>query len=265
MKSEDIILKIKELKITKQKIFSNCFISFNTMMDKEWIVYCGERSIVIQDKDGDINRLYFYTLDFEDLDQVINANSLDGVIEIISKNRQEYEQELARCGYIPLTHMKRIACKDITPTIDNTVDYSTLQSIEGFYFADSNDTDDIYNLLWETFDTRISHLPNHLELKQMINRKEFIIHRNNYMKIDSLLQYQISPKSYYVNQIINHGDKVIFHNMVKYTLQDYIIKGGKYAFAWVEENNVASLNFFLKYGITADGVWNTIYTKNRVG
>lgn len=263
MKTEEILRKIKELKLKKQKLYSNCYLSFNSMKDKEWNVYCSDISIVIQEKEGGSNRLYFYTLDFADMGRLLEEPSLDGIIEIIAKNPHEFEQDLLNVGFVSLAHMKRVASKDISEVIDCGMGYFDKNTSHSFGVAVPADDIDIYNLLWKTFDTRVSHLPDKDHLEQMIKRKEFLIHRNEEGNIDSLLQCQTTPKSYYVNQIINFGDKKTFHDMIKSSMKEYISNGGRYAFAWVDEKNVASLKFFEKYGMREDGVWNTVYIRKQ--
>ena len=45
----------------------------------------------------------------------------------------------------------------------------------------------------------------------------------------------------------------------KKKIYEYIESGGKYMYAWVEENNIASLKFHQKYGMRHDGMWDLIY------
>ena len=49
--------------------------------------------------------------------------------------------------------------------------------------------------------------------------------------------------------------------MLQNRLKPYVEQGGKYVYAWIEKNNIASLKFHSKYGLAHDGMWNMVYYK----
>ena len=51
--------------------------------------------------------------------------------------------------------------------------------------------------------------------------------------------------------------------MLQKRLKDYVNQGGKYAYAWVEKNNIASVKFHEKYGMKFDGLWNMVYALKK--
>lgn len=260
MISEEILAKIKELRQIDRKVKTNCYIAFQTEPGKKWDTLESGKSLIIKNFEGGSERILFYTCDFSDMKQLVTKCAKDSTIEILSKNKLEMVDEMENIGYIPLTHMCRVSCADITDTIMLSCFAKNDQNNVGSY-ADLTDVEDIKSMLWNTFDTRESHLPSDEELVEYIKAGEFYIVRDEKGKIVTLLQSKISAKSYYCNQIINMGDKTKFHNAVYNVLRKYVDEGGKYAYAWVKETNNASLGFFKKYNLLPDGLWNTVYIK----
>ncbi len=260
MTGKDILLKVRELKQSGKKVKSNCFLPFQADLEREWETDQSEESILIREYEGGATRLYFYTTDFEDLKKIVETIPKETVVEIVAKDKEELHQEMESMGFMPLAFMMRVSNRDVSPVL--AAGKKDSQRAEG-HPAVSKDAQDIYDLLVETFDTRISHLPSMDEVLQAIDRQEFVLVRGEKQKIDSLLQCQVTPRSYYVNQIINRGEKDRFHAMMVHSLSNYCSSGGKYAYAWVDEKNLPSLKFFEKYGMKFDGTWNVVYVSEK--
>ena len=77
----------------------------------------------------------------------------------------------------------------------------------------------------------------------------------------SLLQAIVKPRKYYINQVINRGDKNAFHTMVNHSFKAYCDQGGKYAYAWIDPMNIASQRFHMRYGFVLDGMVTQIYQR----
>lgn len=257
MTSENVLVKINEIK-KKGRIYSNCYISFASLPKQEWKTYVSEKTLVISDFEGGANRLFFYTIDFVDFANVIKLINENHTIEIISKNKNEFENELTLAGYVKLACLKRVSVRDITSYIDVKKYLYVKNMCE---YAIESDTAEILSLLEKNFDTRISHLSDFDTLKKDIANGEcYIVREKN--KIVSYVQIKKTAKSLYINQIINEGKKDRFHSLVSEIFSLYNCDGGKYVYAWVEENNIASLKFFSKYGLEEDGLYTSTYIKS---
>lgn len=256
MTSENIITKINDIKRIG-KIYSNCYISFASFPKQEWKTYTSEKTIIISAFEGGINRIYFYTIDFVDFGKLIKLIIEDHTIEIISKNKSEFVSELKQAGYVRLACLKRVSVKDITPYVDRKIYLSDRNICE---YALEGDVAEITSFLDKNFDTRISHLSDINTLKNAIaNRECYLVREKN--KIVSYVQIKKTTKSLYINQIINEGKKDRFHSLVSKIINSYTCDGGKYVYAWVDENNIASLKFFSKYGLEEDGLYTSIYLR----
>lgn len=258
MRTEEIKKKIQELK-QQGKVSSNVFFSFSDYENHIWDTLETPKTLVMTRFLDGANRLYFYTVDIDDLKNVLKTYHKNTVIEIIAKDKHFLQTYLNQAGYKTLSNMCRIANKKLSSTMELS---ENDLSLECGRYAEKNDAKRIHKLLWETFDTRVAHLPDIKEVMRGIQKKEYYLVEEN-KQIISLIQSKILPKSYYCNQIINLGDKKIFHKAFRHILSTYGISGGEYAYAWVDETNIASLKFFEKYDFVPDGLWSVVYFKTE--
>ena len=164
---------------------------------------------------------------------------------------------------LPKTHFTCFLQANIAWTLSQKTPHSLKTSRVYFdksvgRLAEPGDAPLIYDLLWKIFDTDISHLPSIDAVNASIERKEFTLYKGDNGNI-SLLQADIKPRSFYINQVYNGNEKRIIHAMLLNRLSEYCSQGGKYAFAWVDENNTASLKFHQKYKMKHDGLWDIVY------
>ena len=88
MTSEDIISKIRLLKASKDKIFTNSTIFLQKYPCKNWNVLESEKSLIVVISEQEIKRIIFYTLDFKDLKKILQNIKGNIVIEVVSKNKE---------------------------------------------------------------------------------------------------------------------------------------------------------------------------------
>lgn len=163
-----------------------------------------------------------------------------------------------------ISRLKRYSnadCRAVLESGSEVLDFKGSVPVET---ALESDAAELNKLLWSTFNTEISHLLSDDELKEAIGAGQISVHRNNEGAIDAMLQVDVMPKKFYINQIINKsGRKEVIHSILLSRLDEYVANGGKYVYSWIEETNAASLKFHEKYGMKHDGMWNTVYCLER--
>ena len=127
--------------------------------------------------------------------------------------------------------------------------------------AQSLDAKEINRILWSIFHTEISHLLWDNEIAERIEKGQISIHRAD--RIDAILMVDVWPKRFYINQVVNMGDRKNIHAMLLKRLRNYVDDGGRYLYSWVETDNIASMKFHGKYGMEHDGTWNLIWRLER--
>lgn len=216
-------------------------------------------AILVSYEDHGIRRLYYYAHSIDKIGRRMNDLKFkEYTLEFMTRDNRENRDELLSLGFTPYASLMRMSTKDCSNVLQ-------AKEICSFYDADigkkpsSDDALMINQILWKIFDTRISHLLSDEEVTQAIERGEFTIYRDDHSRIRSILQVVSTAKRFYINQIYNGADKQIIHAMLLNRLKNYIDQGGKYAYAWVERDNVASVKFHGKYGFFHDGMWNMVY------
>ena len=159
-----------------------------------------------------------------------------------------------------VTRLKRLANADCRTVFDDPVLCRFRDEAIG-EIARPSDAHEINQILWAVFHTEISHLLWDDEIEERIGKGMFTVHRAD--EIDAVLMADVMPKKFYINQIVNRGDRRNIHAMLLNRLWDYVQGGGKYLYAWVEEGNIASIKFHGKYGMRHDGMWSVLWRLKR--
>lgn len=259
MNVSEVNQKIKEIKRITPNLLTNCFESLNSPKFALSDFYCSEKTVLFISREYKVNRLIFYTADICDLKENVFPMLPKGeyCIDILTKEARETEARFKEIDLIPKSRMMRLATNDVSRALEKTSKTAEYFNPDIGELPDKKDAPKILELIWEVFDTDISHLPDLAGVENAIDREEFTWFNEN-GKI-SLLQTVIKPKSLYINQIYNPNDKSVIHAMLLNRINKYCGGGGKYMYAWVEESNAPSMKFHAKYQMKHDGLWNIIF------
>ena len=218
-----------------------------------------ENALLFFYNDHGVNRLYYYAHRLEDLTELIaTLPDSEYVLEFMTKSVIENSEVLKQLGFVCLAQLMRMSVRNCTlQTGISGIDKYYDETVGIFPKVDS--ARDINHVLWNVFDTRVSHLLNDEEMVTAIKNKELLIHQNSGGGVDAVLQTVIQPHRFYINQVYNGADKGVIHAMLQKRLKEYTDAGGKYMYAWVDSNNIASIKFHQKYGLQHDGMWNMVY------
>lgn len=257
---EDIKDKIFEkVKIAiSNQFLSNCYIL--DVVSKSNNLWEIDNGFIFSYEDHGIERLIYFVKEWSLLDKLLLMVT-DGkyYLEYVTKSSSNCDIKNVKT----ITKMIRLSnpgCNSVFSNGSEVLKYKDAVLVEK---AKVSDTETINKMLWSTFHTEISHLLYDDELRKKIENGEITIHRNNSGKIDALLQAEVLPKRFYINQVINKTDKQVIHAVLLKRLEEYVSKGGKYLYSWVEENNIASMKFHKKYGMKEDGTYSMIYCIER--
>ena len=243
---------VTDLKKQGLRIKSNVFDMIDALKTYDAVITA--ESVVYIEKDHGINRLKFYTSSSEDIVKILRDISIPITADIISKNSDEFSSEMDKSGFTLLARMRRLVNRDITETVNKLIPPKFIRG----GVALSSDTKAINNLLWTTFDTRISHLFSDDELAAVIEKGEvFTVKEHN--EVVSVLHRLTDNNRFYINQVINLSDKECIHSLMYAELRKFCDSGGRYLYAWVQDTNIASSKFHAKYGMAFDGLYDLVY------
>ena len=253
MDKQIIFEKVKTARL--QRFLNNCYSM--DVVEKCTDLWCSGDELVLSYEDHGIHRLTFFAKSWGSLNELLKQiESGCWYLEFMTKNLDEFIPG----GFSLTAKMMRLANSDCRSVFEKGSPALLYKDPAIGEAAVAKDAAEINRILWDTFQTEISHLLTDEEVAAKIH--QFKIHRKDGM-IDAVLQADVMPKKYYINQIVNRGEKKNIHAILLSDLEEYIARGGKYLYAWVEDKNIASLKFHQKYGMTHDGMWNLVYKLQR--
>ncbi|MBP5260531.1 MAG: hypothetical protein J6Z43_00220 [Clostridiales bacterium] len=245
---------INSLKTDHGRLLTNSYRRFTDENDTVWNVVAGDKAILMIVREELVTRIEFYAERLTDIAGLVSElPSGEYCLEYIYRGRNEYADKLMEVGFSPLKTMQRCCNYDIGTTLVSNGLIDRYCPLEEYVSMGISELERIKKLLWDTFDTRISHLPNDEELRRSIDQGEFFGCIKDGSLV-SLLQRQISNKKFYINQVINRADPVCIHSIMLGELQKYVADGGKYIYAWIASDNEASMKFHQKYGLMPDNM-----------
>ena len=249
MDTNILIEKIKKARFLR--LDTNCY-NASVIGSADNIIELGD-SFAFSYEDHGINRLCYFASDYDTLGKLLNGFG-EGpfFLEIMTREPDAINLNRAEC----IARMKRLSNNDCNSAFNNE-EITKYRDESKVQIAELSDTKEINALLWSTFKSEVSHLLYDDELAEVISKGNVLIHRSD--KIDALLQVDVMPKKFYINQVINKAGKEVIHAMMLSKLDAYRKNGGKYMYSWVDENNIASIKFHQKYGMEHDGMWNLVY------
>ena len=249
MDTNILIEKIKNARLLR--LDTNCYNS-DVIGRADSIIELGD-SFAFSYEDHGIKRLCYFASDYDTLGKLLNGfGEGPSYLEIMTRQPDAICLNGVEC----VARMMRLSNNDCNTAFDNEeiIRYRNDSLVK---IADITDVYEINRILWATFRNEVSHLLSDDELAEVIRKGNVAIHKNG--EIDAVLQVDVMPKKFYINQVINKAGKEVIHAMMLLKLDQYRKCGGKYIYSWVNETNIASLRFHGKYGMEHDGMWNLVY------
>lgn len=260
-RGEKVRKKIEELQ-KLGRLLTNCY-SHDIIRYAEEI-WDSEKAALFSYDDHGVKRLIYYALDKEELGKLLQqvGSGKEYVLDFLTRSPEENREVFEDVGFKILARMMRVSNPSCGSMLAELPIMAYYDDTVG-YIADISETQEIKEKMWSVFDTRVSHLLYDDELAEAIKRKEICIHRNEAGEIDAFVQTPAQPKRFYFNHAYSMAGRGVVHSLILKRLYRYVCEGGEYVYAWVDEENVASLKFNGKYGMRPDGMWNVVYVKEN--
>lgn len=262
MKIQEITQFIFSLRKTRKKMITNYYLTLADQ-DEDYQSWTAENSIVFCARENKVYRCYFATTDTGELNTLLEKVPDGAVMDYVTK--QETGQfPWVDAGFSHYTTLRRCTVPSLSQERPKTKRDLLLEEFydEGIGdFATDEDAEELYDLLYEVFDYRVSRLPSKQQLLEMIAKNWVLLYREN-GEIISFLMYQIEGKKYYGYQIYNKGTADITYNLqckaMKYAVSHYQVKS---SYAWVEIGNQGAND---RVGDTFDGTYDYIFLKEEL-
>lgn len=259
MKIREIVKVISDLRKTRKLFVSNYYSSLQNS-EKDFVTWKTDSSIVFCDQEENLLRCYFASIDLQDLNTLFEKVPSDAVMDYIVK------KEISEFSWVndKLFRYYTTLVRHTNPFFGEEHEKSKHELfMEQFYeenfgeFATEKDAEELYQMLYQIFDYRVSRLPSMEELTEFIRKNWVLLYREN-EEIIAFLMYQIEGKKYYGYQIYNSGTADITYNLerraVEYAREHY---GVNSSYAWTEIGNLGAN----KRAGKCDGTFDYIFIK----
>lgn len=259
MNIREISKYIFKLRKSKKKVITNYYLTLQDS-EKDFETWVAENSIVFCAQENMVLRCFFATTDTDELNILLEKMPEGTVLDYITREKTaSFSWE--KSGFKYYRTLIRYTNPDLFTVKEKT---KREKLLEQFYqedfgeFATKDDVDELYNLLYTTFDYRVSRLPSKEELLQQIEKKWILLYRYN-GNIIAFTMYQIEGKKYYGYQVYNKGTADVLYNLdcraLKHAISTYQVKS---SYAWIEVNNSAAKK---RVNGTFDGTYDYIFLK----
>ena len=260
MKIGEIFKFISSLRKTRQKLYTNYYMTLQNS-DKDFAAWYTDTSIVFCDEEENFVRCYFASVDLEDLNSLFVKVPKDSIMDYVVKGAQTEFSWVGDGLFKPYTTLVRHTNPDLYaehPKTKKDIFMEQFYQEDFGEFATEKDAEELYKMLYEIFDCRVSRLPSKEELKEQIQKNWVLLYREN-GEIIAFLMYQMVGKKYYGYQIYNCGTADITYNLerraIKYAMEHYDARS---SYSWTERGNLGAN----KRAGQCDGTYDYIFIKS---
>lgn len=258
---------LKELKLKNKRLQSNCFLGLNELkelsaMDNSRLITF-DNGLAIVVCEGSFMRLYFHLSSLSDtnlLSTLSKQFDKDIIAEIIGtvEGTKQLHEWLEKNGAKEYSVLERFRASKLD-LVDETTD-------DGFVFnmAVEADITPIMDIFSCTFDEKISHLPDHAVLKDLVDQNLVFCAREQDDIAAVVCLERVGKNGLYLYQIAVNKT---------YQRRGLGIKIGKYAFgsfddcksyvSWVETDNEGSQRLHKRLGFRGDGIMTCVMFYGR--
>lgn len=245
-------------------LLTNCYLSCHEIMDKiathKIHCFCYEEGIVvlIHPMDG-LHKMYYFIKSQDVLipclvrkiqKNIENYQNLEGTV--VTRMPDKNVDILDKLEFHPY---KKYIRKQMIP--ETTKQYEAIHKAET---ADMDDLNDIYQLLYGTFDIMTDHLVSKAELRTLIEVCQVLKIAIDGELAGVLLFETFGKKSYLRSICVS--DKFVGKKIGLSLLYTYILKNletTKLFYLWVESTNKRAIQLYEKLGYKDDGMQEYIY------
>jgi hypothetical protein len=235
--------------LTKKPLYSNYF--GVKLDDVEHIEY--PQTLVIRKPFETFTRIYYLSNNADELVKILKKMSRDDIINIPSRGKDlpnSMKDVLFSSGYYLYATYVRLYNHHIK---------AQKEFIESF--ANINDLETMYEMLYEHFIPFADHLPTRSELVDMVNNKQILVNRDNYGKVTGLLGFERNKNYWYCSLLLDksggaNGLMLIFKLYIHMAANNV-----ERLYCWVRNTNETMLKIYkvLKYQL--DGLKDYIFVK----
>lgn len=262
MKSSDIFSKISSIKLGKKDYYDSNIFFVPEEIDR---VIFNEHALVYLWNDKGVRRVYFAANDAEALRPLLEEMPSKSGIEMIGKQlNHETETVILDAGYRLFETYARASIYNLKEDVYKNIPdkYKEIDIWDIIQYAERKHAQDIYDLLYDTFDPFTSHLPSLDQILEDIDRRNVVVVTED-DHVRGFIIFKVIGKKVYIEQIINRGKSVYMHALYMGVLEKAMADGINIAYSWVKEGNERAYALMRRYSYQWEGIKNFAYRKEQ--
>jgi hypothetical protein len=227
------------------------------MVGPEILTATSAHSVLLANDEHGFFRLYFFTSNLADFEQILHEADLPGdiVAGYLTKAADEnIATVFQQSGFNPIASYRRMITYRLPPLRPNS----------GMEFAVAADVDPIYQDLFQTFNKYTDHLPTKNRLHDYVENQWVIVNRQS-GRILGAVCFQIQgPRvnfNYLYNLSRNPLDFLRLHNNFYGVMHQRGIRAG---FLWINETDARLASLHESMGWRFDGLHDYFYLRSSV-
>ena len=250
--SKEVIEKlVDDWKIEHKPILSNYY-GLSAEFDYDYLIEDG--TIVVRKKEGDFYRLFVLTTDALTLASILSSLQEEHVINIPSRKPiDDWEELMNKCGFEYYSTYSRYCNTKIATMKIHKTNLNIHATIEN--------TDEIYQLLTESFSPYTGHLPSKKELEEMILNQQVLVDKYTDGRVCGVNIHTITGVTGYGNAWVDKGEHAVELLLDMYN--EMIEKGVKRHVFWVNDANIGVAKMHIHMGAKLDGLKDYTFIKNK--
>lgn len=250
--NKEVIEKlIDDWKVDHKPVLSNYY---GLAMGFDYDYQIADSTIVVRKKEGDFYRLFVLSTDAAELTTMLSSLQEEYVINIPSRKPiDDWQAVMKDSGFGYYSTYSRYCNTKIATMKKHKTTLNILATVE--------DTDEIYQLLTETFSPYTGHLPSKKELEDMILNQQVLIDKFSDGRVCGVNIHTITGVTGYGNAWVDKGEHAVELLLDMYN--EMIEKGVKRHVFWVNDSNIGVAKMHIKMGAKPDGLKDYTYIKNK--
>jgi hypothetical protein len=213
-----------------------------------------EKSFCFTHDEWDFARVYFYTYDISDLQQILGTVAWPpiAVADWIAKDGPGALDSLfTALGFHLHAAYDRIICRQFRSENTNS----------DLCFAAEADRDAIHSALFRIYDKYADHILSARELGQLIEQKQVLISRDAEGAINGFVAFPINNQTCNFNLLYNSGGPANLSGLLENFYGTLAVRGVQSGFSWVRRTRPLVLRLHQSFGWKTDGLVDYIYLR----
>lgn len=216
-----------------------------------------DRSVLLANDEHDFFRLYFFTTDLADLEQILRDVDLPGNVVAGYLTRAADENVAAtfqQSGFDHIATYNRMITYQLPPQRPNPA----------LEYAIAADVDELYEGLFQTFNKYTEHLPTKNRLHGYVENRWVIVNRQA-GRILGAVCFQLQGQRVYYNYLYNFSRNALDFFRLQNNFYGVMHKRGVRAgFLWINETNARLAALHKSMGWRFDGLKAYFYLRSPV-